>query len=102
MQFDHLSASEIRKLRTDLAETLVEKERSEKLALVETIRSQIKESGYDLAEIMDLLARAITTEGAKYVNPSDRSQTWGGLGRRPFWLTDLEKAGHDKSEFLVR
>jgi DNA-binding protein H-NS len=102
VQFDHLSASEIRKLQTDLADTLLEKERSEKLALVDSIRSQVKDSGYDLGEIMGLLARAITTEGAKYVNPSDRSQTWGGLGRRPIWLTDLEKAGHDKSEFLVR
>jgi DNA-binding protein H-NS len=102
VQFDHLSASEIRKLQTELEETLLEKERSEKLALVDSLCSQVKDSGYDLGEIMGLLARAITTEGAKYVNPSDRSQTWGGLGRRPFWLTDLEKAGHDKSEFLVR
>jgi DNA-binding protein H-NS len=102
VEIDQLSASQIRKLQAELAQKLLEQERTEKRALVDSIRKKITESGYDLGEIMDLLTRTVTAEGAKYQNPADQSQTWGGLGRRPIWLADLEKAGHNKSEFLIR
>jgi DNA-binding protein H-NS len=102
VEIDHLSASQIRKLQAELTKKLVEQEQTERLALVDQIRGIVADSGYDLSEIVRLLTRTISSDGAKYVNPSDQTQTWAGLGRRPIWLSDLEKEGRQISEFLVR
>ncbi len=37
---------------------------------------------------------------AKYKNP-ETGETWGGFGKRPFWLRDAEQAGHRREEFLI-
>jgi DNA-binding protein H-NS len=36
----------------------------------------------------------------KYRGPS--GETWSGRGRQPRWLAELEGAGHNREEFLIR
>jgi len=36
----------------------------------------------------------------KYRNP-ETGETWGGMGKRPFWIRDAEEAGHSREEFLI-
>jgi DNA-binding protein H-NS len=37
----------------------------------------------------------------KYRDPNNPSVTWTGQGHDPRWLTNLEKKGHDRKEFLI-
>lgn len=40
--------------------------------------------------------------GAKYRNPDDPSQTWGGMGRKPLWFKNaLRKRGVTEESMLI-
>lgn len=39
---------------------------------------------------------------ARYRDPSNPFNTWGGRGKRPKWLSNYLESGRDLSEFEVR
>lgn len=41
----------------------------------------------------DLVSKGRKRISVRYVNPSDPSQTWSGVGSRPRWVRDLIAAG---------
>ncbi len=39
---------------------------------------------------------------AKYANPADPSETWVGIGKRPFWFRDAIKSGATAESMLIK
>ena len=82
---------------SQLQEVIAEKEKNEREAALDAARKVAEEMGFNLDDIHGTGPKK--DNQPLYVNPDNKEQTWGGRGRRPKWLTDLVKQGHDIETF---
>ena len=94
---ENLSLAEIRQLQKDLEDRAGEREHAERIELVDEIRRMIEGSGFDYQNFVSFLQQQLGRKVVKYQHPEDKSLTWSGLGRRPFWLKDLIVEGSGKT-----
>ncbi|MGF1548497.1 MAG: H-NS family nucleoid-associated regulatory protein [Thiotrichales bacterium] len=106
---EQFSTAQLRQL-LELGQTLLdERLASERKSALEQIRYLANTYGIAL-ELRDEEAeadaakprRARKPSGARYQNPENPGETWGGRGPRPKWLKLALAAGRNEQEFVVR
>lgn len=78
-----------------------ERKRREAIAAAE---EAAREHGFNLSDLG--LAgggrrRRSAPSPARYANPADPTQTWGGRGRRPAWIKEALAAGKDLEDLAI-
>lgn len=100
-----MSKRELEKLAGQVQNALKAVEASEKKKALEAAQKAAAEFGYSLSEITQYSGRktgkAMPKRPPKYFNPKNKSQTWSGAGRQPFWFKDALKAGTDPSKLEI-
>jgi DNA-binding protein H-NS len=84
-------------------EAKIEAERkNERLKLREQILELLEPSGYSISDIFDVRPiRTRSPSNTTYQDPADPSNTWGGRGRTPAWLSRYINQGRKLDEFRV-
>lgn len=87
----------------DKLEAKIEAERkNERLRLRNQIVELLEPTGYSISDIFDVRPiRTRSPSNTTYQDPADPSNTWGGRGRTPAWLSKYLNAGRRLDEFRV-
>jgi DNA-binding protein H-NS len=84
--------------------TLVEKREESRQNLTSEVEEKIRAAGFDPAEFLGGKKPAQTPGqkmAAKYRNPENPDQTWGGRGKRPNWIQNALASGKKLDEMLI-
>lgn len=107
---------ELRELVTQATALIAEREKSEKVALAEEIKTLAIARGVAVADLLPLLgsapgrsdgepaekaSKARGTVPPKYRDPSEPSNTWTGRGRKPKWVLEREAEGKTLESMLI-
>ena len=106
-----MTRKQLEKLRTDVDVALAKLiERERKAALVAAEKA-VKAHGFTLAEIAasakpsksasKAKSKTKAKAVAKYANPENTSQTWGGKGRQPEWFKKALASGKKEDQLLI-
>lgn len=81
----------------------IEAERAnERLKLRNQIMELLEPTGYAISDIFDVRPiRTRAPSNTTYQDPADPSNTWGGRGRTPMWLSKYINQGRRLDEFRV-
>ena len=97
---DRLTVDELAGLR-DAAEAMrLEKLDQAKAALLDEFREKAAALGVSLETLLSGRKRDAETLPVKYRGPN--GEEWAGRGRLPQWISDAEKQGHKRDEFLIQ
>lgn len=97
---EKLSIKQLRDLRSKVSRLIARKEAEERRNLRDQFRDMAANAGLTLAELMGKARQLRSSGAAKYVNPANPDETWGGRGRMPRWLAEKLKAGAKLNDFL--
>jgi len=100
-----LTIAELQALVGDAKDRIADLERTQRADLRYRLESQARAAGFDISDLFSKLrpkSVAAIAPGAKYRNPSNPGQSWGGRGKRPDWLRDALAAGKSLSDFEAR
>ena len=106
VNLQEMSHKELLKLRDDIDSELKAAEKRERQQALQAAEDAAAKFGYSLD---DLAAMAGSKRGKtrrarsapKFRNPSDHSQTWTGLGRKPQWFHDEMAKGTDVKQLEI-
>lgn len=105
INLENMSRKELEKLSKQVQKALKSVDTVEKRKALEAAKQAAAEYGYSLAEITQgsgkLSASAKPKRPPKYFNPKDKSQTWSGSGRQPFWFKAAMEDGTDPSKMEI-
>lgn len=100
-----LSLDELKTLKRDVERQIAgwqERKRREALAAVE---EAVRSHGFNLADLgltgAGRSRGSRTRAAARYANPADPTQTWGGRGRRPGWVNEALAEGRDLKDLEI-
>ena len=66
----------------------------------EEVRQQFRNETMEKATKLGLdIVEVLCAIEARYRDPDNPKNTWGGKGRKPKWLLDYLEQGHDLSEY---
>jgi len=89
-----LSIDELETLAKDVETEITNRRQAERERVLAQMRELAASIGTTPEELLRRLGKpAEKVVAAKYRNPDDPSQTWGGRGKRPQWVTDALAAG---------
>ncbi len=99
-----LTLAELQSLIADAKTRIAEHERTQLAELRYRLESQARAAGFDISDLFPKLRpksapSKTATRGAKYRNPSNPLEVWGGQGKRPYWLRDALAAGKSLTDF---
>lgn len=108
-----LSYAELRALLEKTEAALTERRTEELKVLADGYAKKLQMNGFTIAEGMDALkpyqpakAPKAGANGeqrkAKYANPDDAGQTWGGMGKQPKWFKDQLASGRAREDMQIR
>ena len=97
---DNLNFASLAALRNAVTERMKEMRNTAITQLRATISEQASTLGISVDDLMPKKGGK-ASRIAKYRDPADASNTWGGRGKRPAWLQAYLDAGRDKDEFLI-
>lgn len=93
------------------SEKLLKEEKAKKIEatkadLKRKIAEMAEDNGFTVHELFPNLKKGTRKKSAfasepRYMNPTDRSQTWTGRGRKPGWLKEKVEKGEDLRSFAV-
>jgi DNA-binding protein H-NS len=102
--FDTLAPQELRILLDSAEAKQLEKLESAKTEALTEIKNKLNELGLTVNDLFPQTKRKRRVAGStlpiKYRSPN--GQTWTGRGRVPKWIQEIELAGRNREEFLVR
>jgi DNA-binding protein H-NS len=102
LNLNEMSRKDLEKLLTQVQKAIKAVDSVEKRKALEAAKKAAAEYGYSLSDIAPGLGRSYGAskpkQPPKYCNPKDRSQTWSGRGRQPFWFKAALQAGTDPSK----
>ncbi|AXI56148.1 Trans-acting regulatory protein HvrA (plasmid) [Pseudoseohaeicola sp. NH-UV-7] len=105
LNLNEMSRKDLEKLAADVQKALKAVEATEKKLALEAAKKAAAEYGFSLSDITPTAGRNASNTKAKrppkYFNPKDKSQTWSGSGRQPFWFKEALKAGTDPSKMEI-
>ncbi|PTM99682.1 DNA-binding protein H-NS [Rhodovulum imhoffii] len=93
IDLDHLNREELLSLRSQIEETLAEREAHIRKEALDAVHSAAQKYGFSLPELLAPPRPLGETTTGRYVNPDNPAQTWSGRGRRPGWFISAVKAG---------
>ena len=105
---DELTVGELTTLRDAAESKRQEKLESAKLDVLEEARAKLAEMGLSLEGVLSenkgtyKPTRAGTGGKVAVKYRSHKGEEWSGRGRMPRWLSEAEKNGTDRKEFLVQ
>lgn len=97
-----LSMKELKDLQSQVTKAIATfEERKRKQALSE-LEEKARSMGFSLSELTGTtVARKRAPATAKYANPSNRSDTWSGRGRKPRWFEAALNAGKSPEDLAI-
>lgn len=105
LKLNEMSRKDLEKLAAEVQKALKAVEAAEKKMALEAAKKAAAEYGFSLSDITQTSGRNTASAKAKrppkYFNPKDKTQTWSGSGRQPFWFKDALKAGTDPSKMEI-
>jgi DNA-binding protein H-NS len=102
-ELDRMSVKELREMLQKIDVLIVDKQKTERVALREKMVALAAESGLSIDEIMGgSKSGKRPPVPAKFRNPENADETWSGRGRMPNWMTaKLTKRGVTKEDFVI-
>ncbi len=101
-----LTIAELQSLVDNAKNRIADLERTRLADVRYRLESQARAAGFDISDLFPKLrSKSISTaptSGAKYQNPANPSESWGGRGKRPSWLRDALAAGKSLADFETR
>lgn len=102
INLNNLSVEQLASIQKD-AQALIKSKQKEQIGEAYIKFQQIaKELGVSVEEIVKLGKGTKVKRPAKYQNPSDKSQTWSGQGRKPQWLAEALEKGKKLEDYLIK
>ena len=101
---ERMTLKQINDLEARIAKAKIEAREAAKAELKEKIDRLLDGSDFTIADLYGFATKGRgrkSQSGAKYANPDNRSETWTGLGRRPFWLLARLKKGANLEDFVI-
>ena len=106
LKLDEMSRKELTKLAIEVQSALNNKEVTDRRDALEAAIKAAAQYGYSLSEILPGAGRPASAaklkRPPKYANPKDKSQTWSGSGRQPFWFKSALQEGVDPSKMEIK
>ena len=97
-----MSLSELKDLQREVNKAVATFEDRKKREALAVLEEQARQMGFSIAELTGAkIARTRAAATPKYANPTDRSETWSGRGRKPRWFADALAAGAAPESLLV-
>jgi DNA-binding protein H-NS len=99
---DKLSLKELVSLKGKLHSAIIDARSRERAELKLKVAALAETHGFSVGELFGGVRGEKKPIGlAKYANPEDKSDTWTGRGRKPFWLVARLKKGAKLSDFEI-
>jgi DNA-binding protein H-NS len=99
---DKMSLKELVALEAKLQTAIAEARSQGRVELKRKMAEMAETHGFSVDELFGGKSGAKKSVSvAKYANPDDKSDTWTGRGRKPFWLVGRLKKGAKVSDFEV-
>jgi len=104
-KLDKMNRKELESLRADVDKAIIDLRKKEKQDALLAAQKAAAEFGYSLEELTSKRGARGTGKGtkaeAKYINPSDPTQTWTGKGRQPNWFKAALAGGKSADDLLI-
>ncbi|EQD76306.1 histone family protein nucleoid-structuring protein H-NS [mine drainage metagenome] len=108
LSMKNYSLAQVNELMRQAATRKAELEQSKLVELRDHINALLKKNDVTLEQVFHVPARraaAVTRHKrapAKYCDPTNRSVTWSGHGKRPRWFLAALKSGKKPEDLLVK
>lgn len=108
-----LSYAQLRELLQQTETALAERRAEELKVLADGYAKKLAAGGFSVQEGIEALrpylpakfakpgSSASPTRAAKYANPENVEQTWGGIGKQPAWFRDQLAKGRVREDMLL-
>ena len=97
-----LSLKELKELQAQVAKAIASFEDRKKLETLAKLRELARADGFQLEELTSLTTtRKRAPSAVTYANPSDKTDTWSGRGRKPRWFIEAMAKGIRREDLLV-
>lgn len=108
-----LSYSQLRELLQQTETALADKRTEELKVLSDGYAKKLAAGGFSVQEGIDALRPYLPakvakqsstghpTRAARYANPENSEQTWGGMGKQPAWFKDQLAKGRTREEMQL-
>ena len=102
IKLDKMNRKELESLRADVDKAIIDLRKKEKQDALLAAQKAAAEFGYSLEELTSKRGAGKGTKAeAKYINPSDPTQTWTGKGRQPNWFKAALASGKSADDLLI-
>ncbi len=99
---DSLSLAELKKLKKDVVKAIDGYEERQRKAVLAELDAIARERGYTIEQVVGVApASSRKPVAPKYANPSDKSQTWTGRGRKPKWVVAALEEGKSLEDLAI-
>ena len=102
-----MSLADLKSLEKKLTKAIAKFEEREKKRALSALRAEARKMGFSLSDLTGLEEKPRKPRKSpgkvapKYANPSDKSQTWTGRGRRPVWVSEALEAGKRLEDLTI-
>lgn len=102
INLNSLSLKELRDLQSQVSKAIASFEERKKKETIAELDEIARAKGFSWAELTGAtVVRKRAPAVPKYANPSDKSDTWSGRGRKPRWFEAALKAGQRPEDLSV-
>ena len=106
---ENMNLDELKELRKKLDRAIASYETRKRQEALSALEQAARDHGFRLADLVSdgkpgktRKTGAETRSGpARYVNPENPEETWGGRGRRPRWVNDALGAGRSLDDLAA-
>ncbi len=97
-----LSLKELKDLHAQVTRSIATFEDRRKKEVMAALDEKAREMGFSLSEVLGTApTRKRTPAVPKYANPSNKSETWSGRGRKPRWFDAALKSGKSPESMSI-
>lgn len=102
-----MGLKELKDLNVAVTRAIVGYEERKRIAALAALEAVAKENGYSLQDLIGggfaaTSKRARTPAVPKYENPSNKSDTWSGRGRKPLWFASALAKGKTPESMAIK
>ena len=102
IDLNSLSLKELKDLQSSVNKAVNGFEDRKRKAALSQVEEAARALGFTLSELTGTAApRKRSPAVPKYANPSDKSETWSGRGRKPRWFAAALKAGKKPEQMAI-